>query len=498
MLPLVIDDRDRPEALAPVLGSFWTDDYAGRAQVIALSRATLRPYRQSRDDLANTTACLTPGTTPVFRIDRWRQVRILESTLFSTPATFGSTSAGAFGSGLLFGFAPVTVGPSNPTELVGAPYLLDRPLFAGRALVRDLDYAIDDKGMITFAVNPFLDPKLVPTPVYNTQGLAIDRALDLWAFRAARDLADLYVQHGYVLGIRQPSSCAYRDLLVAVRAAIVAGGTAQTLAKVLSAICGTPLAKTNETVLTVTSDSRGPLVITDQTVYRLAPRATCLVTVGQVLAEGDPICDGLRIDDCATGAIPTGLKALNVPVGPIGLDRRYVPFAFDNRPAPLQVTTAPDGHTQVAFGLSGTNADTHDFWAEVDARGVASGTTLAHLLDLRTSPIGEPSAASLPPTINPLGFLLANFLRGAVSIVRIRVGSLAANHLDLSLLRLIRRLVPPHTWVLLSLEMPPIADSRTIIGAAATLSMRRAGKRLYDTSHSAPTDGPIALYASTT
>lgn len=69
--------------------------------------------------------------------------------------------------------------------------------------------------------------------------------------------------------------------------------------------------------------------------------------------------------------------------------------------------------------------------------------TLAHLLDRRANPEGEPTADNLPKTINPLQFLVANVLRNNVFLVQIRLNALGQNRLGLYNIRHLRQLLPP-------------------------------------------------------
>ncbi len=117
------------------------------------------------------------------------------------------------------------------------------------------------------------------------------------------------------------------------------------------------------------------------------------------------------------------------------------------------------GGSAIPSTLSGRDVDVTKFWNEAHARGVARGETLAMLLDRRPVPVGQPTAGSLPATVNPLRFLLANVLRTRCLIARIKAGALGAGALGLAYLRTLRRIIPPGTALVVLVELPTADDS---------------------------------------
>lgn len=84
--------------------------------------------------------------------------------------------------------------------------------------------------------------------------------------------------------------------------------------------------------------------------------------------------------------------------------------------------------------------------------------TLAHLLDRRNNPDGEPTAVHLPKTINPLRFLVENVLRNNVFVVRIDVTALGQSRLGLYNVRHLRQILPPHTAMIVVFELTAKSD----------------------------------------
>lgn len=79
--------------------------------------------------------------------------------------------------------------------------------------------------------------------------------------------------------------------------------------------------------------------------------------------------------------------------------------------------------------------------------------TLAHFLDKRRQPEGEPNASHLPTKINPLRFLIENVLRNNVFVIRIDVSALGQNRLGLYNIRHLRQITPPQTAMIVVFEL---------------------------------------------
>ena len=85
--------------------------------------------------------------------------------------------------------------------------------------------------------------------------------------------------------------------------------------------------------------------------------------------------------------------------------------------------------------------------------------TLAHLLDLRKDPVGEPQADDLPATINPLQFLVKNILRNHTTIVTVKLAGLGRNKLDLYNIRHVRQLIPPYAGLFFVYNLNGLRDA---------------------------------------
>ena len=96
--------------------------------------------------------------------------------------------------------------------------------------------------------------------------------------------------------------------------------------------------------------------------------------------------------------------------------------------------------------------------------------TLAHLLDKRAQPEGEPKASDLPTKINPLQFLVKNVFRNNVFTVLIRVSDLGQNRLGLYNIRHIRQVLPPNVAAFFVYELDAFKDTKNGDDMKDTLS----------------------------
>lgn len=485
-------DLHDPGKLLGLLGSWWAELYRGRDQLRAYCAAAGEAAHQAHLDMLEAVASLSRETVPVHHVEQWTLLYLRESERDAAPATYGR--AGDFGGGLAYG-APAPAGwPSWPCPVAGVDAIFNRISAPSATLVRGVDYALAG-GRVAFRDDPFADPRWAARPVLDEAGLEAGRELALWLFRARTDREHIWSHFGYVLGLKLPSSAGYRAAVNAVLDAVTGGTAVEQVAALLAAVADCPLAGGDETVEDVARERDRLLVITDRAAYRFPAAAVPVVAVGQRVARGDPLTDTLTLYTPNRGEPPPWLHALALGPGLV-LPGLRAELTFEDREVPLIVRRDAAGRTEVSWALGGFPADVAAFWAEVRARGVAAGLTLAHLLDRRESPDGEPTAASLPAKINPLRFLVANFLRYNTLLVRVRADGLGPNTLGLEHLRLLRRIVPPHVLVLVVVEVSVAGDSATVDLVAEELGVYSAADPLADEAPAADVaEGPPAASA---
>lgn len=496
-------DFDRWRSLMGVLGSFWNELFEDRAQLRSLAEGRAQLGAQTLFELMDLFDAMSRYRIPILHRQNWYVLYLRESECNSVPAVLpGYGDGDIYGGPRIYGQAATTqYAFPAPADLAEAYILVNR--FTDPSLVwyRDADFRLDtQRHTISFRQNPFTNPCIPKRDIYDGSQ-RVDREAAIWLFRGQFDWEQLYYQLGYVLGMRLKSSEGYRELLNAVMDAVVGGTAERDIVRGVAAITGIPLTvEPAETIVHIQTDHQHLLVITDQHVYRFAPACVPVVAVGETVRAGDALVDALQFYWFNRGEVPADLPALVVDRG-FHSSCLYGDLLFENREVPLEVEEHVDGFTKVTFGLGGFALDVEAFFDEMHRRGVAASTivldpdcedtttlieypaaypdgedavrpastwrrkgTLAHFLDQRATPIGEPTAASLPATINPLRFLIENVLRNNAFAVHIKAKGLGPAGLGLHNIRFLQKIVPPRTAMLIIVEMTPREERVTIDG----------------------------------
>ena len=498
-------DYDRAKNLLALLGTFWYELYEGRSQVLSIAAAKGQVENQTLTDLLAAADALAYRSCPLYHVDNWYLLRLLKSqrNMLGVTQTYYDGSQ-QFDSGQSFDTPPPNARFAFPApdDLREIKQVFNRFTEPSLCWAPGVDFTLAT-GSISFLVDPFLDPRIAKRAVYQ-DGDVVDEEAVLWVFKGQFDFDTLYRQYGYVLNLRFRSGQAYRRLLTTFFDSIVGGTTALPLLLATSAITGIPVVQEpTETVTTIDTDARGLLIATDQHVYRFPSVALPTVAVGDTVRAGQSLTDALTIMELNRGTIPDDVRALAMGKGFLAACY-YGDLIFENKEVPLEVDEShPSGFTYVKFGLGGFPLDVARFFDELHDRGIAESQkpidacqptdtvfipgdecageglpnqrirrgTLAHLLDRRAEPVGEPTAASLPRTINPLQFLVANVLRNNTTLIRVKAASLGSDSLGLHASTHFRKIVPPHTAVILIVELTPHSDSVTVDMLAESLTM---------------------------
>lgn len=503
---------DEPQNLLATLGSWWADDYAGRDQVMSLVRGKAQVENQTMLDLMELIASLSRFSVPIYHTDNWFPLYLKASERNDAQTSLLRYDAGAtYDAGEHYNVptsSPFHAFPL-PDKLVEAPLIMNR--FTDPTLTQNsgIDYILTDDAIV-FRTNPFNDPRVAKRVVYK-QGVAVDTEALLWVYRGQFDWDTVYRQFAYVLGMRLQSSAGYRDIMNAVYDAMVGGTTCTDIVKAFSAMTGVPLVKEDrETIVDIVADPENLVIITDLHVYKFGLLATPLVAVGDVVYRGQPLTDALRVFELNQGVVPDQLEALALGEGLLSTCF-YADLIFENVDVPLVVNERhPSGYTKVTWDLGGFPLDVEQFFDDLHARGVEEAErplddcetlktvrypasdcdevellgrrgTLAHLLDKRVEQVGEPKATHLPATINPLKFLIQNVLRNNAFIVRVRAASTGSGGVGLHNIRLLRKVAPPHTAMILVVDLTAAKDSVTVNNVTEQVSTFVGMEPLSDT-----------------
>jgi len=186
-------------------------------------------------------------------------------------------------------------------------------------------------------------------------------------------------------------------------------GTLVSLTNTLAVVCDSPgTGITVETVQDVWTNAVGSKkVITDKGAYNLHPNDVPSVAVGQTLPPGSPLGSAWQLTRLGPNC---NLPYVTTPsYFHVGITSGNI--TWWNTSVPTVIDTV-SGRTRLRFKLGGTTGDLTAFWADSHARGVASGKTLAQCLDTRPTPTGDPLAADLPTTVNPMRLLCQELIGG--------------------------------------------------------------------------------------
>lgn len=459
------DDLDRIDKVLRILSSYWTRTYGGQDQVRSVQESNLLQLRDLRRLQSDSEKTLSRFETPPFRRSFWSILTILQSDRNANgtaTALYGENYV--FGNDLIFGAArPSLTTSAYPIaeNLVGIGLVTDRLENPGVVLFPEMDYVIDrTRGAVVFAADPFADSRWVQTAIFE-EGVVVDYAINLCLKSVDYDEQWLRKLWGYVIEVYEDSSVAYRKLLNAVFDAIVGGGVASPVHALLELTTGIPLSKDHETVEIIGSDAESNIIVTDKNAYRFSFELDAAVVVGDVLRPGAALTNGLQLYYFRNGVVPAEIKALT-------LDRSFIKvpgvdaLVFINEDTPLLVDDEHEsGRTYVSYTLGGPAEEAAAFFDNCHARGIADGTTLAGYLDIREDPTDEPTAASLPATINPLRFAAQNWLRNNVAVARIVLKGMGRNALGLETLRLLPELLPPRASLIPLAEWTMSEDTAT-------------------------------------
>ncbi len=442
-------DLDHGDKLLSLLGSTWSLVFEGRDHLTDYLRACAELANQTQLQANEVLDSLSRFSVPIYHRRDLDRVALLE-----TQKNSPQTNVARYGQDYVYGNQPdgdlIRYGTALnlgdfafplPSQLVDVPVLQNAFKNPTVVLLRGIDYLIDrERGALVFLTDPFENIELERRDVY-TGSEVTDQELVLWGVGAEYDWEQIYRRWGYALGIVADSSENYRQLVNAIFDGLNQGTARRHVEAALSAVCDIPLTHTDgEVVELVTADEVGLCVVTDAHVYRFAETAEAVVAVGDELRAGQPLTEGLRLTLFNDGEVPTDLQALAV-------GRSYLSFGyygdllFNGADVPLVVELDSNGERRLSFELGGSADDVTRFFDELHSKGLAAGETLADLLD------------PIPATINPLQFLIQNVLRNNAFLVRIKTTELGAYNMGLGFLRNLRRLTPPHTAMLILLEL---------------------------------------------
>lgn len=449
--PSQLDDR---EQLLRLLGGFWSDTYQGQSLLseAVLARANLTT--QTFDRLQEAIDCRSRLDIPLFRKEYWRYLSFKKSTVTKFPNLYGEDVL--YGEGAVYGERSASLPFVYPIdeEFFDCKLISNRLSDGSVNLVSGLDFVVEESlNIIRFKENPF-----------NNEGFQKqlledgDEEIILWLYRPKIDRQYVYQHFGYVVNLWAKTSQFYKDLVNNVYDCMVLGTSVGKTLDAISITTGIPLAKGNETVIDISQDRYNKLVVTDKNVYKVSPKAEITVSVGDELYTDQSITNALEYFEFNRAQVPTTIAGVSLFKDL--LPGNYISeIGFKNELSDLIVETTLEGKTKVSFEIGGHPFDIEAFWNEVHTRGITSGETLADLLDTRDNKEGEPTESNLPSQINPFGFLVENIFRHGAFLVKVNAEAVDKNAAGIDKLSYVRKLLPPHTTMILIVNMPSIEEN---------------------------------------
>jgi len=447
-------DIDNPDLVLSTLGTFWSHTYQGNDLVYEMLIAAVRANAQAQLDLVNLLASVSRFDVPVFHKENWHYLTFRRSDVNKrVPRLRDGTDLKVIEPAMFQVGVPLEskfFSIPCPESLVEVPVILNRLVRPTMTLTQGIDYYVSE-GLIYFRDDLFESGLLSMREIWD-DGEIVDYVAGVWLYRGSFDWNTVYEQFGYALKSKLASSEGYKELINAVFDSAVFGTSNASVEQAWSAVTDIPLTRsTGETVEYILTDSRALHIITDKVAYKFRLGSNPLVAVGDRLEAGQPLVDSLQFIEFKGGEVtPDILDGL--VVGPSLLDWGYYSdIAFENRDMLLGYKVV-DGQVQVLMPVQGFPGDIERFNEELREEGIRRGRTLAQMLDQRTDP-DDDTPPSLPSSINPLKFLVRNFLRYNAFAVRVKANKLGPNALGLWNAWQLKRVVPPYALMLVVMEL---------------------------------------------
>jgi hypothetical protein len=451
------NDLQDPAKILSLLGSLWTDVYAGRDLLQARVEAVARLAEQSYQDFTEMCDGINRLQVPVYHREEWYALRLLESDVNQSDAAlwkFDDAGINLDDSGLFFD-TPLSATDYTwaiPKVIKSAELIQNRITEPSVVLFDDIDYQIKDEGII-FVFDPF-DNDLIPKQQVFANGIASDRELVLWLFRSSFDWDYIYQQFGYILGLKLASSENYKEVVNAAMDAIAGATATKQMERLVSMLVDIPLVvNDSETVAAISEDPNQRLVITDKVAYGFPKTTTPSVSVGDTVLEGDSLIEEFQVIQFARGS-SEATSLLGIVVGQGLLGPGFLEELFFENKKVSPVITGAFGQERLEFEIQGHPLDTALFWDTVHANRLVYGQSLHELM--------KASAAGVPSTVNPMNFLIENVLRNNAFAIRAVSNGFGPDALGFGPGILLRRITPPHTLLLIIVELPALFDSATM------------------------------------
>ena len=457
-----------PGVLYRSLGSFWTQIFRDQATLRGYTLALAEEIIQRYYDLVEVVNSYSVKDTPIFHKEKWKPIRILRSRFGTAPFVFESGHA-VFGPQaendqyyqkviFQFGF------PKRPSanvylvnvgdELKDFGVITDRIFNPSKYYFKGSDVVVQD-GILYFNSDIFNDEKIAKSNVISENGEVVqfldtsgvlqdEQLIVLWVYHADVDQSILTNNFANLFELDLKNDQTLKGILKAIFDLFVDGPNVINIKSICAAFLGiSPIIETIETVEDVFSDEVNQFVVTDRHVYKFALDQTLLTTVknGAEFLAGDMLVDTIEYYDNAV--TPGWWKSSKTIRNKLALSQYLFLGNYESQiivPNTLDLVTV-NSNGDIVFPIEGSAKDVETFHTHLNN----SKETIKPLMNL-----GGPGSSQ---PIQPVDFLMENFLKTNTAFMRFRFGTHDLQSRFLSLLPLLYSQLPPYVYVIFDLDL---------------------------------------------
>ena len=465
------NELEKRGLLASKLGTFWNFIFGSADYVKDLNNALTDFTIQKLQDLKETKQCLSVVDVPIYHNE------------FVMPLTLSSADeSNSYVDSLTYGLDNVLYGNSSgvtytyggnvsnehfsfdiDSSIKRISFITNRITDPSVVFINGIDFYLDtENSVITFRDSLFENDLIAKKQVSGSRQECL-----IWLNNVSIDMEFIKTHFGSITNITMPESSNFYRSAVSNKWDCAYLGTSESrIENLLSDLTAAPIAEGNETVEVIdTEDPDRLVIITDKNVYKFHPEANASVAVGDTLIEGQSLTDIFAVYETGGGDIDDDLPS---DIAAISLGSSYIngdfigELIFKNENVDLEYYGQDSSdNTIVKFEVSGFPGDIETFWDQVHSAGVSGGAVLADYLDNRSNGNGPPTAEHLPNYINPMKLIVRNIMGNNILLVKLRPLQLLDEAAEnIRYFRLLRNILPPHTSILVYLELEP--DSETV------------------------------------
>lgn len=459
------------QQLLGAVGSYWAHYFGDRDRLKLLFYGDGQEYAQTYLDYLEAVATVSRANVPVFHTEYWYLLVLSNNDgRNSVKNVYGQDDLRYGEGGVQYGAAQTgeVLFPLPTDELIGRltdipGTIYNRVLYPSKSWVNGTDFDIDtERRLIRFREDPFTSGYAATSPVYDDNGEQVDEIIGLWVYNGKFDLDLIYNHWGFAINMLLPSSENYKALMNAIWDAYVRGSNIGALQTATAAMLGVPFVlEPTEVIEDIVAEPTRRLITTDKHVYTFSLEANVIVSIGQTVFAGEELTDAVVVSDLSGNAPEYDTLSA------IAIDKDYLSggyfaeLVFENQEVDVEyLGVDSDNKAVVTFRIQGFPSDVDLFFEKAQTIAKTTGKkTLAELLDLRDDPSTQPLPGNLPTQLNPLEFVLENIMRNNLWLIKVRTSAIAEGSPGLGLFKNFRDVVPPHTSLLIFVEIEAAADT---------------------------------------